>query len=200
MKRIGAFYLLLFTFIFSIAISAPTSDIFSIKTYAVFKTSMGDITCELYPDKAPITVRNFIGLATGTQMWISPTSGAKMLNIPLYSNTIFHRVIPGFMIQGGDPLANGRGGPGYRFNDEFSADLEHDRPGRLSMANSGPNTNGSQFFITHIPTQWLDGKHTVFGQVVEGMDIVKKIGAVKRDRFDSPVVPVVLKEIQIINK
>lgn len=200
MKRIFTFCLLLFTFLFSIGFSDTTADVSSVKTYAIFKTSLGDITCELYSEKAPITVKNFIGLATGTQAWFSPTSGEKVEDTPLYANTVFHRVIPGFMIQGGDPLGVGRGGPGYRFNDEFNDALKHDKPGKLSMANSGPNTNGSQFFITHIPTPWLDGKHTVFGQVVDGMDIVNKIGNVKRDKADKPIVPVVLKEIQIISK
>ena len=164
-------------------------------TYAVFVTSMGNITCALYPDKAPITVKNFIGLATGAQPWMDATG--KKIDRPLYTNLIFHRVIPNFMIQGGDPSGTGRGGPGYRFQDEFDPSLKHDKAGRLSMANSGPNTNGSQFFITHIPTPWLDNKHTIFGQVVEGMDVVTAIGNVPRDQRDKPLKDVILKEIII---
>lgn len=169
-------------------------------TYAIFKTSLGDILCELFPDKAPITVANFIGLANGTSEWMNLKTGEKINGIPLYTNTIFHRVIPNFMIQGGDPLGNGRGGPGYRFIDEFNVGLKHDKPGMLSMANSGPNTNGSQFFITQIPTPWLDGKHTIFGHVIKGLNIVNVIANVKRDPYDKPLEPVVLKEIQIIIK
>jgi peptidyl-prolyl cis-trans isomerase A (cyclophilin A) len=164
--------------------------------YATFKTSMGNITCELYPDKAPLAVKSFVGLATGQQPWLDPVSG-NVQHKPLYSNTIFHRVIPNFMIQGGDPTGTGRGGPGYRFPDEFNPTLSHDRPGRLSMANSGPNTNGSQFFITQIPTPWLDNHHTIFGQVVDGMGVVTKIVSVERDRNDKPLKDVVLLEVVI---
>ena len=124
---------------------------------ATFQTTAGDINCTLFPDKAPITVDNFVGLATGTKDWKNPFNGATMHNRPLYDGTIFHRVIPNFMIQGGDPLGNGSGSPGYSFKDEFS-DLHFDQAGRLAMANSGPNTNGSQFFITEVPTPHHDGK------------------------------------------
>jgi len=165
-------------------------------TYAIFKTSMGDITCMLFADLAPITVANFVGLATGSKDWLDPSTGKKMTT-PLYSNLIFHRVIPNFMIQSGDPTGTGRGGPGYRFNDEFHPSLKHDRAGRLSMANSGTNTNGSQFFITHRPTQWLDNKHTIFGQVVDGMKIVDAIGNVPKNKSNKPLTDVVLKEIVI---
>lgn len=194
-----------FVYLFICLISATT--IFGIDTsklvsgdYALFKTSMGDILCELYSEQAPITVENFIGLATGSKEWKDSKTGEMRTNTPLYTNTKFHRVIPNFMIQGGDPLGTGRGGPGYRFPDEFHPDLKHDRPGRLSMANSGPNTNGSQFFITHRPTTWLDNKHTIFGQVIEGQDIVNKIGSAPKDKYDRPLEEIKLIEIQIITK
>jgi peptidyl-prolyl cis-trans isomerase A (cyclophilin A) len=166
-------------------------------TYAVFKTSMGDITCKLFIEKAPNTVKNFIDLAEGNKLWTNPKTGKKV-KTPLYSGTIFHRVIPNFMIQGGDPLGNGRGGPGYRFADEFHKSLQHDGPGILSMANSGPNTNGSQFFITHRATPWLNNRHTVFGKVVKGLDLVFKIGNVKKDRRDRPEKEVLLKKVEIL--
>jgi peptidyl-prolyl cis-trans isomerase A (cyclophilin A) len=164
---------------------------------AVFDTSMGKITCTLFTNKAPMTVANFIGLATGTKDWTNPATGQKMHNTPLYDNTIFHRVIPDFMIQGGDPLGNGTGDPGYRFKDEFS-DLTFDQPGRLAMANSGPNTNGSQFFITEVPTPHLNNRHTIFGQC-DNIDLVKKIARVPRGFSDKPLTPVVIKHITIEN-
>ena len=142
--------------------------------YATFQTSMGNIVCKLYDKEAPKTVANFVVLAEGTKEWTHPLTKSKKKE-PLYNGTIFHRVIPQFMIQGGDPLGNGTGNPGYRFEDEIVSGLSFDRPGRLAMANSGPNTNGSQFFITEVPTQHLDGKHTIFGQVVEGQELVAKI-------------------------
>jgi len=164
--------------------------------YATFKTSMGNIVIQLFEDKAPKTVANFVGLATGTKDWIDPKSREKVKR-PLYNGTIFHRVIPGFMIQGGDPLGNGTGGPGFRFEDEFQADLKHSKFGILSMANAGPNTNGSQFFITHKATPWLDGKHSVFGEVVKGQEVVDAIANVSRDFRDRPVKDVVLQEVII---
>lgn len=164
--------------------------------YATLKTSMGDIVIQLFDDKAPKTVANFVGLATGTKEWTDAKTGEKVKR-PLYNGTIFHRVIPGFMIQGGDPLGNGTGGPGYRFEDEFHPDLRHNKAGILSMANAGPNTNGSQFFITHQPTPFLDNKHSVFGVVIEGQEIVVAIGNVSRDFRDRPIKDVVLKEIVI---
>ena len=146
--------------------------------YATFHTSMGEIVCELYEKQTRKTVANFIGLATGTKQWTHPVTKAKK-KTPLYSGTIFHRVLPRFMIQGGDPAGNGTGGPGYRFEDEIVPTLKFNRSGRLAMANSGPNTNGSQFFITEVPTPHLNGKHTIFGQVVSGQSLVKKIARTK---------------------
>jgi peptidyl-prolyl cis-trans isomerase A (cyclophilin A) len=164
--------------------------------YATLRTSMGDIVLQLFEDKAPITVANFVDLASGTKEWTDPKTREKVKR-PLYNGTIFHRVIPGFMVQGGDPLGNGTGGPGYRFEDEFSPDLKHSKPGILSMANAGPNTNGSQFFITHKATPWLDGKHAVFGEVVKGQNIVDAIVNVPRDARDRPLKDVVLQEVVI---
>jgi peptidyl-prolyl cis-trans isomerase A (cyclophilin A) len=164
--------------------------------YATFKTSMGDIVIHLYEDKAPNTVANFVGLATGTKEWTDPRTGEKVKK-PLYNGTIFHRVIPGFMIQGGDPLGRGTGGPGYRFADEFHKELRHSKPGILSMANSGPNTNGSQFFITHVPTPHLDNRHSVFGEVVKGQEVVVAIGNVPKGPGDRPQKDVVLQEVVI---
>ena len=164
--------------------------------YATLKTSMGDIVIQLFDDKAPKTVANFVDLATGAKEWTDPKTREKVKR-PLYNGTIFHRVIPGFMIQGGDPLGNGTGGPGYRFEDEFHPDLKHSKPGVLSMANAGPNTNGSQFFITQKATPWLDGKHSVFGEVIKGQNIVDAIANVPRDLRDRPIKDVVLQEVVI---
>lgn len=164
--------------------------------YATIITSKGNIEIKLFPDKTPITVANFVELAQGKREWTDPKTGQKVKR-PLYDNTIFHRVIPNFMIQGGDPLGNGTGGPGYRFQDEIVSELMFDRPGLLAMANSGPGTNGSQFFITDVPTPWLNGHHTIFGEVVSGMDTVKAIISVPRGAQDRPEVPVVIKTIKI---
>lgn len=164
--------------------------------YATLKTNMGDIVIQLYEEKAPKTVANFVELATGAKEWTDPKSREKVKRA-LYNGTIFHRVIPGFMIQGGDPLGNGTGGPGYRFEDEFHQDLKHSKPGILSMANAGPNTNGSQFFITHKATPWLDGKHSVFGEVIKGQNTVDAIANVPRDFRDRPVKDVVIQELVI---
>jgi len=164
--------------------------------YATLKTSMGDIVIQLFDDKAPKTVANFVDLATGTKEWTDPKTREKVKR-PLYNGTIFHRVIPGFMIQGGDPLGNGTGGPGYRFEDEFNPDLKHSKPGMLSMANAGPNTNGSQFFIIQKPAPWLDGKHSVFGEVVKGQNVADAIINVSRDLRDRPMKDVLIKEVII---
>ena len=164
--------------------------------YATIKTSMGDIVVLLFEEKAPKTVENFVALATGAKEWTDPKTGERMKR-PLYNGTIFHRVIPDFMIQGGDPLGNGTGGPGYRFEDEFHPDLKHSKAGILSMANAGPNTNGSQFFITLKATPWLDGKHSVFGRVIKGQEVVSAIAKVPRDPGDRPTKDVVIREVVI---
>jgi peptidyl-prolyl cis-trans isomerase A (cyclophilin A) len=164
--------------------------------YATLKTSMGDIVVQLFEEKAPKTVTNFIELATGTKEWTDPKTRQKVKR-PLYNGVIFHRVIPGFMIQTGDPLGNGTGGPGYRFEDEFHPDLKHSKAGILSMANAGPNTNGSQFFITQKATPWLDGRHSVFGEVIKGQDVVDAIANAPRDPRDRPVKDIVLQEVVI---
>lgn len=170
------------------------------KVYAVLETNKGNITCILYSKEAPKTVANFVGLAKGEIEWTDPKTGEKSKK-PLYDGTIFHRVIPNFMIQGGDPLGTGTGGPGYRFEDEVGEDKRtFSQTGRLAMANSGPNTNGSQFFITVALTPWLNGKHTIFGQVLEGYDVVEAIAAVDRDSRDKPVEDVILKRVIIKDK
>jgi peptidyl-prolyl cis-trans isomerase A (cyclophilin A) len=165
-------------------------------TYATLKTSRGDIRVRLYPDTAPKTVENFVGLATGTKAWTDPKTGQREQR-PLYDGTVFHRVIPQFMIQGGDPLGTGVGGPGYKFEDEVGGGRRFDKPGYLAMANAGPNTNGSQFFITQVPTPWLDGKHTIFGEVVEGMEVVDQIAASQRDARDRPLEEIRLERVEI---
>ena len=166
-------------------------------TYAVFNTSEGAVVCRLFEKEAPITVKNFTDLAEGKRDWKDTVSGKGGAG-PLYGGTIFHRVIPKFMIQGGDPSGTGMGGPGYKFQDETKASPHSfDQPGKLAMANSGPNTNGSQFFITVAPTSWLTGKHTIFGEVIEGQDIVNKISNVQRNPQDRPVKDVVLQSITI---
>jgi peptidyl-prolyl cis-trans isomerase A (cyclophilin A) len=164
-------------------------------TFATLETTKGAIRVRLFPDTAPKTVENFVGLATGGRSWQDPTTGAEQQR-PLYDGTIFHRVIPDFMIQGGDPLGTGTGGPGYSF-EEVAGPRRFDRPGYLAMANAGPNTNGSQFFITQVPTPWLDGKHTIFGEVVEGMEVVDAIAASERDARDRPVEELRLERVVI---
>jgi peptidyl-prolyl cis-trans isomerase A (cyclophilin A) len=150
--------------------------------YANFETNLGNFKVELFSDKAPITVGNFM----------------KLVNEGFYDNLMFHRVIPKFMIQGGCPQGNGRGGPGYSIKDEFNPNLKHDSVGMLSMANAGPNTGGSQFFITVAPTPWLDGKHSIFGKVIEGMNVVEEISKVDRDRNDKPLQNIVINKIKIL--
>ncbi|MCB9745723.1 MAG: peptidylprolyl isomerase [Alphaproteobacteria bacterium] len=156
---------------------------------------MGTIHCALWPEKAPKTVLNFVELAEGSKEWTEPRGGEKVKK-PLYDGTIFHRVIPGFMVQGGDPLGNGRGGPGYKFEDEIDPTLKFDKPGLLAMANSGPNTNGSQFFITDSTPSHLNGKHTIFG-ACEELDVVKAITEVERGPADRPVQDVTLRKVTI---
>ncbi len=165
-------------------------------TYAIFETSQGNIVVRLLEKEAPKTVANFVGLAEGTKEFTSEKTGQKEKR-PFYDGLIFHRVIPQFMIQGGCPQSNGMGGPGYKFADEFHPSLNHSKAGILSMANAGPNTNGSQFFITVAATPWLDNRHTVFGEVVEGQDVANKISNVQRDSNDRPRTPVIIQNLRI---
>ena len=168
--------------------------------YAHFTTSEGNFTARLFDAETPATVANFTGLADGSKEWTDPRSGRKVKQ-PYFNGTVFHRVIDGFMIQGGDPLGQGTGGPGYTFADEFHPKLKHDRAGILSMANRGPNTNGGQFFITLAATPWLDNKHSVFGEVTEGMDVVKKIGGTQTSKpGDRPVKPITIESVRIERK
>jgi peptidyl-prolyl cis-trans isomerase A (cyclophilin A) len=165
---------------------------------AVFDTTAGKLRCTLFEKETPETVANFIGLATGTKDWTNPASGVKKHGVPLYDGTIFHRVIPNFMIQGGDPAGNGSGDPGYKFRDEIVPTLTFDRPGRLAMANSGPNTNGSQFFITDVPTPHLNGRHTIFGQCDDAsVTLVKQIARMGKDENDRPFRPIKINHISI---
>lgn len=166
---------------------------------AHFETNQGNFTIQLFHDKAPKTVENFVGLAEGTKEWTDPKTGKKEKK-PFYNGLVFHRVIPNFMIQGGCPEGRGTGGPGFRFEDEFHKDLRHSKPGMLSMANAGPNTNGSQFFITVAATPHLDNRHSVFGEVTEGMDIVNKISKVRTGSMDRPAEEVVIKTVKIERK
>jgi peptidyl-prolyl cis-trans isomerase A (cyclophilin A) len=170
--------------------------------YAHFSTSLGDFTCELYEKQSPVTVANFIGLASGSKQYTDPKTNQKVNGKPFFDGTVFHRIIDGFMIQGGDPLGNGTGGPGYEFKNEDSPDLKFDKEGILAMANAGRNTNGSQFFVTLAPVAQLNGGYTIFGHVVEGMDVVHKIGSVPvrggaGGERSSPVTPVTLKKVTI---
>jgi peptidyl-prolyl cis-trans isomerase A (cyclophilin A) len=166
-------------------------------TYAIFNTSEGTIVCRLFEKDAPKTVANFVELAEGKREWTHPVSRKKSKD-RLYDGTILHRVIPNFMIQGGDPAGSGFGGPGYQFEDETKGSPhKFDKPGKLAMANSGPNTNGSQLFITVAPTQWLTGKHTIFGEVVEGYEVAEKIVNVPRNPQDKPLKEVVVKLVTI---
>ena len=165
-------------------------------TYARFATSEGNFTIRLFDQDAPRTVENFVGLAEGTKQWSDPRTNQKVQK-PYYDGTIFHRVIDGFMIQGGDPLGQGIGGPGYNFADEFHPKLRHNKAGILSMANRGPNTNGGQFFITLAPTPHLDDRHAVFGEVVDGMDVVSKIGRTQTGDRDRPLKDIVIQNVTI---
>src|SRR3974390_3081619 len=161
-------------------------------TYPIFGTSLGNIFCKLYEKEAPKTVENFVGLAEGTKEFSNPMTGNKEKR-PYYDGLTFHRVIPQFMVQGGCPRGDGRGGPGYSFGDEFHPSLKHSKAGKLSMANAGPNTNGSQFFITVAPTPHLDNRHTIFGEGVEGQAVADKISTTARDSMDRPRTPVTMK-------
>jgi peptidyl-prolyl cis-trans isomerase A (cyclophilin A) len=163
---------------------------------ATLRTNQGTVVIRLFPDHAPKTVRNFVELAEGGREWTDPNTGQTTTQ-KLYDGTIFHRVIPDFMIQGGDPLGSGRGGPGYKFGDEIHPDLRFDRPYLLAMANAGPGTNGSQFFITVAPTPWLNGKHTIFGEVVQGADVVDVISRLKTGSQDRPVEDVTVDSVTI---
>jgi peptidyl-prolyl cis-trans isomerase A (cyclophilin A) len=167
-----------------------------VPVYAEFITTEGNFTARLYDEEAPKTVENFVGLAEGTKEWTDPRTNNKVRQ-PYYDGVIFHRVIDGFMIQGGDPLGQGIGGPGYTFADEFHPRLRHNKEGILSMANRGPNTNGGQFFITLGPTPHLDDRHSVFGEVVEGIDVVRKIGSTPTGDRDRPVKDIVITSIVI---
>jgi peptidyl-prolyl cis-trans isomerase A (cyclophilin A) len=163
---------------------------------ATLQTNQGRIVLRLFPDHAPKTVRNFVELSEGSREWTDPKTGQATTS-KLYDGTIFHRVIPDFMIQGGDPLGSGRGGPGYKFADEIHPDLRFDRPYLLAMANAGPGTNGSQFFITVGPTPWLNGKHTIFGEVIEGTDVVDKISHLKTGSQDRPAEDVTVESVTV---
>lgn len=172
---------------------------------AIIDTTAGKLTCILFPEKAPIGVANFVGLGRGTKDWTNPKTGKKMHGVPLYNGTIFHRIIPEFMIQGGDPLGTdpargGTGDPGYKFKNETTPLLTFDRPGRLAYANSGPDTNGSQFFVTEVPYPSLDGKYTIFGQCDDAsVELVKKIARMPRGANDRPDVPVTINKISFLH-
>ncbi len=167
--------------------------------YAIFETTYGEIVAKLEEEKTPETVANFAGLANGLKEFTDPRSGDKKTE-PFYDGTIFHRVIRDFMIQAGDRLGSGMGGPGYRFKDEFHPTLRHTGPGILSMANAGPGTNGSQFFITLVPTPWLDNRHSVFGNVVKGLEVVEKIGDTRTGQMDRPVETISIKKLRIVRQ
>ncbi len=164
--------------------------------HATFTTSEGNFKVRLFDEEVPNTVANFVGLAEGTKEFTDPKTGQKTKR-PFFNGLTFHRVIEGFMIQGGCPLGTGTGGPGYKFADEFNAKLRHTKAGLLSMANAGPNTNGSQFFVTLAPTPWLDNKHSIFGEVVEGMDVVSKIGSTATGSGDRPVKPITITSVTV---
>jgi cyclophilin family peptidyl-prolyl cis-trans isomerase len=184
----------------SAAAKAPVHHAAAGQPTAIIETTAGNMTCKLFPDKAPIGVKNFIGLANGTREWKNPVSGSTKRGVPLYDGTIFHRVIPGFMIQGGDPAGNGSGDPGYKFKNEVSSDLLFDKPGRLAYANAGPDTNGSQFFITEVATPHLNGNYTIFGQCDDAtVALVKQIAQMGRDPSnDKPFRPVKINHIKIV--
>ncbi len=205
MRKISiAFFLLIFSVAYSTAQtpahkSASASAAASDQPTAIIHTTAGNLTCKLFPDKAPIGVANFIGLATGKKDWINPKTGKIEHLVPLYNGTIFHRVIPNFMIQGGDPKGDGTGDIGYTFKNETSPDLTFDRPGRLAYANAGPDTNGSQFFVTEVPYPSLDGNYTIFGQCDDAsVALVKQIARMARGPDDKPYDPVKITHITIL--
>jgi len=167
--------------------------------YAIFETTLGDMIAKLEDEKTPETVATFVGLATGEKEYTDPRTNQKS-NQPFYDGTVFHRIIKDFMVQGGDRLGKGTGGPGFRFKDEFHPSLKHTGAGILSMANAGPNTNGSQFFITLVATPWLDGKHSVFGKLVKGEDVLQKLGTVPTGSMDRPRDEVGIKKLRIVRE
>jgi peptidyl-prolyl cis-trans isomerase A (cyclophilin A) len=178
----------------------PAAGAAALPPTAIIDTTAGKLTCVLFPDKSPIGVANFIGLARGTKDWTNPATGRKMHGVPLYNGTIFHRVIPNFMIQGGDPIGTGEGDPGYKFKNETSPDLQFDRPGRLAYANAGPDTNGSQFFVTEVPYPSLNGGYTIFGQCDDpSVELVKKIARMPRNGNDRPNDPPKIVKITILH-
>ncbi len=190
-------FIVVSVFLLSFTLWSETKPV-SAEPTAVIDTSAGKLTCKLFPEKAPIGVANFIGLADGTKDWTSPVTHAKKHGVPLYDGTIFHRVIPNFMIQGGDPAGTGSGDPGYAFKNETSPDLKFDRPGKLAYANAGPDTNGSQFFITEVAYPSLNGNYTIFGQCDDAtVALVKEIARMGRDANDRPYRPVKINHITI---
>jgi peptidyl-prolyl cis-trans isomerase A (cyclophilin A) len=188
----------LLAILFALLLSQTSFAAAGAQPKATIDTTAGKLNCTLFPDKAPIGVANFIGLSDGTKDWTSPVTHMKKHGVPLYDGTIFHRVIPDFMIQGGDPKGDGTGDPGYQFKNETSPDLKFDRPGRLAYANAGPDTNGSQFFVTEVPYPSLNGGYTIFGQCDDAsVALVKKIARMPRDANDKPAHPVVINHISI---
>lgn len=200
MRKAGLIVLLV-SMLPALAYSQTTAKPASTNPTAIIHTTAGNLTCQLFPAKAPIGVANFIGLAKGTKDWTDPRTHQKKHGVPLYDGTIFHRVIPEFMIQGGDPTGTGMGDPGYKFKNETSDDLKFDRPGRLAYANAGPNTNGSQFFITEVPYPSLNGGYTIFGQCDDpSVILVKQIARMDRDQSnDRPVRPIKIIHINIVS-
>lgn len=196
MKKILILTTLFFLTISSFAFSQKKKKDVKKDLFAIIETSEGTIKIKLYEKEAPKMVGNFVELAEGKKEWTDPNTKGKTKK-KFYDGLVFHRIIPNFMIQGGCPKGDGTGGPGYTFEDEFASNLKFDRPGLLAMANAGPNTNGSQFFITTAKTEWLNNRHTIFGEVVEGYEVVEKISQLKRDTRDKPLTPVVIKSVTI---
>lgn len=197
MRNFKIFLFIIYLSIFNLVCAETMKEEAKSSLKAIISTSLGEIECSLFDKQAPKTVNNFVDLASGNKDFTDPLTKKTVKN-RFYDGIIFHRVIPNFMIQGGDPTGTGRGGPGYSFEDEIVSDLKFDRPGRLAMANSGPNTNGSQFFITTVNTPWLNGKHTIFGQVVKGQEVVEKISKVPTKRQNRPLEDVVIINVKIL--